>query len=398
MAGRNDVPSSVSFPIPGFAEAQTKYVKARAAYEDRERRIAADRAAWFRSSMRDTDIRARAKLMSDLNPLTVAAETYFGEMTASLAGRVLKPVFSGKMRPGYVRMPGSFGGAYDPAPYTGGGTATLAKFDEAARIIKDIYKNPEARKIVRLAHETGNRSNPVVKLLDSAKNDLARARTALSKELERDYRTSLRNVSREFLKKDVSAGRDLAKSIKSGAVASDSTTPTLWTMVRGVPGVVWRNKGKVGFGASALLAGTVGYRTVSRDKAQDVVTGQVNDKRDEFARAYSEFTGDNALKLAMSDKNALRAGLIGMRNLALAEVQDFDRGRVELVRTRLRDYIDSVKDSDAFKELEEESETAYATRAIRVDDYQSEFRDQFRDPASRALGEHYWPKELGDVP
>ena len=148
-----------------------------------------------------------------------------------------------------------------------------------------------------------------------------------------------------------------------------------------------------------LVVAGVAASTVNRsmrDAKQDGQTEKVEEAKGELEKAYMKFTADEALKFAMSDANALRAGLLGMREQALVERKTL-KDRDVPTRARLEEYVNSVKDSPAFAELVSRAEAEYAGRALSPDDYQREFREVFRDPASQALGEDYW-RELGGAP
>ena len=103
MANRNSVPDRVSTPIPGFEETRRAWGEQYAREEARRRVIEADRWAYRRSQLNDQS--AQARLLSDLNPLKVAGEMYAGEMAAGGLKAIGRTVFSGKMRPGYIRIP-----------------------------------------------------------------------------------------------------------------------------------------------------------------------------------------------------------------------------------------------------------------------------------------------------
>ena len=105
MAGErtNRVPDSMSIEAPGFRERQAAWNEVWRRREARDQAIAADRRAYLRSQLLDQS--AQARLMSDLNPLKVAADVYTGEMLASGIGAVGRAALSTRMRPGAVRVP-----------------------------------------------------------------------------------------------------------------------------------------------------------------------------------------------------------------------------------------------------------------------------------------------------
>ena len=310
------------------------------------------------------------------------------------------------------RLIGRFPGMNTPA---GEGPSRVVKaYETYAQTMRNLYKSPEARKALADALKTGDRTNPLVQLYDETKEGMVRARTSLSehqaKLATKRNRDTLASALSGF-KTDADLAKSLQAAPKKGpgvnAKAGElwpkvilpwmkdrATHPfsTVWSTVS----YPFKHPFKVGIplGVAGVVASTVNRST--RDTAQDAVTTDVRKDLSKLENTYTRFTADGALKSAMSDANALRAGLLGMREQALAELAQYGDRSVP-VRIRLGEYINNVKDSPAFAELVSRAETEYAGRALSPDDYQREFRERFRDPASQALGEDYW-REIGGAP
>ena len=312
------------------------------------------------------------------------------------------------------RRMGWFPGMNTPAGE--GPSRVVRAYETHAQTMRNLYKSPEARKALADAWKTGDRTNPLVQLYDEAKDGMARARVSLS-----EYQAKLAaKRNRDTLASALSGFKtdaELAKSLraapkKSPGVKVKVKAGELWPNVI-LPwmkdrathpfSTAWsavsypiRRPLKVGLplGAAGYMAKS-GYQSMM-DAEQDGQTEKVEEAKGKLERAYMKFTADEALKFAMSDANALRAGLLGMREQALVERKTL-KDRDVPTRARLEEYVNSVKDSPAFAELVSRAETEYAGRALSPDDYQREFREVFRDPASQALGEDYW-RELGGAP
>lgn len=307
---------------------------------------------------------------------------------------------------------GRFPGMNTPAGE--GPSRVVRAYETHAQTMRNLYKSPEARKALADALKTGDRANPLVQLYDEAKEGMARARVSLS-----EYQAKLAaKRSRDTLASALSGFKtdaELAKSLraapkkapgvkaKAGELWPNVILPWMKDRATHPFSTVWstvsypiKHPFKVGIplGVAGVVASTVDRST--RDTAQDTVTTGVRKDLSKLEKAYMKFTADEALKFAMSDANALRAGLLGMREQALVEHKTF-KDRDVPTRARLEEYVNSVKDSPAFAELVSRAEAEYAGRALNPDDYQREFRETFRDPASQALGEDYW-RELGGAP
>lgn len=307
---------------------------------------------------------------------------------------------------------GRFPGMNTPA---GAGPSRVVRaYETHAQTMRNLYKSPEARRALADALKTGDRSNPLVQLYDEAKEGMATARSSLdayqAKMTSKRGRDTLASALSGF-KTDA----ELAKSLravpkkgpgvkaKAGELWPNVILPWMkdrathpFSTVLSTVSYPFKHPFKVGIplGVAGVAASTVNRST--RDTAQDTVTTEVRKDLSKFENTYTRFTADGALKSAMSDANALRAGLLGMREQALAELAQYGDRSVP-VRARLEEYINSMKDTPAFAELVSRAETEYAGRALSPDDYQREFRERFRDPASQALGEDYW-QEIGGEP
>lgn len=351
-----------------------------------------------------------------------------GEETALLNPRKIirypkSPLYAARDRLLSAKMPtmppegrliGRFPGMNTPAGE--GPSRVVRAYETHAQTMRNLYKSPEARKALADALKTGDRTNPLVQLYDEAKEGMVRARTSLS-----EYQAKLATKrNRDTLASALSGFKtdaELAKSLraapkKAPGVKVKVKAGELWPKVI-LPwmkdrathpfSTVWstvsypiKHPFKVGIplGIAGVVASTVNRSM--RDTAQDAVTTDVRKGLSKLENTYTRFTADGALKSAMSDANALRAGLLGMRDQARAELAQY-KDRSAPVRARLEEYVNSVKDSPAFAELVSRAETEYAGRALSPDDYQREFRETFRDPASQALGEDYW-QEFGGAP
>ena len=307
---------------------------------------------------------------------------------------------------------GRFPGMNTPAGE--GPSRVVRAYETHAQTMRNLYKSPEARKALADALKTGDRTTPLVQLYDEAKEGMARARVSLS-----EYQAKLAaKRNRDTLASALSGVKtdaELAKSlravpkkapgvkVKAGELWPNVILPWMKDRATHPFSTVWsavsypfRRPLKVGLplGAAGYMAKS-GYQSM-RDAKQDGQTEKVEEAKGELEKAYMKFTADEALKFAMSDANALRAGLLGMRDQALVERRTL-KDRDVPTRARLEEYVNSVKDSPAFAELVSRAENEYAGRALSPDDYQREFREVFRDPASQALGEDYW-RELGGAP
>lgn len=313
--------------------------------------------------------------------------------------------------PGGVLI-GQFPGMNTPA---GAGPSRVVRaYETHAQTMRNLYKSPEAHRALADALKTGDRSNPLVQLYDEAKEGMATARASLdayqAKMTSKRGRDTLASALSGF-KTDAELAESLRAVPKKGPgvkakagelwpnvilpwVKDRATHPfsTVWSTVS----YPFKHPFKVGIplGVAGVVASTVNRST--RDTAQDTVTTEARKDLSKFENTYTRFTAGGALKSAMSDANALRAGLLGMREQALAELAQYGDRSVP-VRARLEEYINSVKDTPAFAELMSRAETEYAGRALSPDDYQREFRERFRDPASQALGEDYW-QDIGGAP
>lgn len=404
MASVNSVPESVSYPIPGFAEAQSAWNDRWRKWDARNREIAADRAAWWRGRNAELGMGAQSRLMDGINPLKVAADYTTGELaTRGLFAGAKATFLNTRMRPGYVRAPESFGGAFTPAGP--GKTATVRAYETAAETLRNIYKNPDARRILRTALETGDRSNPLVKLYDNSRTTLSKLRGKLDSQAARMDSEKFKSELREALagvKTDAEVGRDLAKSLR--------VTPQKGPGVLSRAGSLWTNflvpyakahpyktgAWTVAASGPAVLAPAVVMSKSRRDGKQDDTTEEVKNEKQRFDEAYSRFTGDAALANEMSDTKALQAALRAARDTAVAEIA-WDRGRVSEVRRRMGEFLGSVTNSPTFTALLAENETRYAARALSPDNYQREFRETYRDPASQAVEDDFWG-EIGGAP
>lgn len=310
------------------------------------------------------------------------------------------------------RLIGRFPGMNTPAGE--GPSRVVRAYETHAQTMRNLYKSPEARRALADALKTGDRSNPLVQLYDEAKEGMVRARASLSegqaKLATKRNRDTLASALSGFktdadLAKSLRAAPEKGPGVKAKAgelwpkvilpwMKDRATHPfsTVWSTVS----YPFKHPFKVGIplGVAGVVASTVNRST--RDTAQDAVTADVRKDLSKLENTYTRFTADGALKSAMSDANALRAGLLRMREQALAELAQYGDRSVP-VRIRLGEYINNVKDSPAFAELVSRAETEYAGRALSPDDYQREFRERFRDPASQALGEDYW-REIGGAP
>lgn len=349
-----------------------------------------------------------------------------GEETALLnPGKIIRypksPLYAARDRLLSAKMPtmppegrliGRFPGMNTPAGE--GPSRVVRAYETHAQTMRNLYKSPEARKALADALKTGDRTNPLVQLYDEAKEGMVRARTSLS-----EYQAKLAaKRNRDTLASALSGFKtdaELAKSlraapkkapgvkVKAGELFPKVVLPWIKDRATHPFSTVWSTVSypiKHPFKVSIpLVVAGVAASTVNRsmrDAKQDGQTEKIEEAKGELERAYMKFTADEALKFAMSDANALRAGLLGMREQALVERKTLkDRGVP--TRARLEEYVNSVKDSPAFAELVSRAETEYAGRALNPDDYQREFRETFRDPASQALGEDYW-REFGGAP
>lgn len=309
---------------------------------------------------------------------------------------------------------GRFPGMNTPAGE--GPSRVVRAYETHAQTMRNLYKSPEARKALADAWKTGDRTNPLVQLYDEAKEGMARARVSL-----REYQAKLATKrNRDTLASALSGFKtdaELAKSLraapkkspgvkvkaKAGELFPKVILPWMKDRATHPFSTAWstvsypvKHPFKVGLplGIAGYMAKS-GYQSMM-DAEQDGQTEKVEEAKGKLEKAYMKFTADEALKFAMSDANALRAGLLGMREQALAERKTL-KDRDVPTRARLEEYVNSVKDSPAFAELVSRAETEYAGRALSPDDYQREFRETFRDPASQALGEDYW-QEFGGAP
>ena len=349
-----------------------------------------------------------------------------GEETALLnPGKIIRypksPLYAARDRLLSAKMPtmppeghliGRFPGMNTPAGE--GPSRVVRAYETHAQTMRNLYKSPEARKALADAWKTGDRTNPLVQLYDEAKEGMARARVSL-----REYQAKLATKrNRDTLASALSGFKtdaELAKSLraapkkasgvkaKAGELWPNVILPWMKDRATHPFSTVWSTvsypikhpfKVSIPLGVAGVAAFTVNRST--RDTAQDTVTTEVRKDLSKLEKAYMKFTADEALKFAMSDANALRAGLLGMREQALVERKTLEDRDVP-TRARLEEYVNSVKDSPAFAELVSRAEAEYAGRALNPDDYQREFREAFRDPASQALGEDYW-RELGGAP
>ena len=307
---------------------------------------------------------------------------------------------------------GRFPGMNTPAGE--GPSRVVRAYETHAQTMRNLYKSPEARKALADALKTGDRTNPLVRLYDEAKEGMARARVSLSEHQAKLAAKRNRDTLASALsgvKTDAELARSLRAApkkapgvkVKAGELWPNVILPWMKDRATHPFSTVWsavsypfRRPLKVGLplGAAGYMAKS-GYQSM-RDAKQDGQTEKVEEAKGKLEKAYMKFTADEALKFAMSDANALRAGLLGMRDQALVERRTL-KDRDVPTRARLEEYVNSVKDSPAFAELVSRAETEYAGRALSPDDYQREFREVFRDPASQALGEDYW-RELGGAP
>lgn len=526
MAGRNDVPESVSQPIPGFEEARTAWLSANADWLRRRAarggEIAADRGEWRRKRIFELNEAANAQLMKDINPLRVAADYTTGDLALNGLGIVGKAAVSAKMRPGHIVFPTRGGKAtFDvsrvPVPRVGGSSygsggvslnqamtdalhasrllventvdwrtgvrtggslyfgmtgeesslvnpgkivryadggmnatalgrirsyappippaegryvgmfppvgrpagpgpsRVVSAYDAHAQTIRNLYKSQEAAKALRNAMRTGDRSSPFVKLYDEAREGMAKTRLMLdsyqAKTVAKQNRDALAKAL-SGVKSEVEMAKSLratpAKPPKAGAgelfpkvvlpwLKDKATHP--FSTASSLALSPFRHPVKVG-----LPLGILGYagakaRLAARDSDLAAGTASVTASKEELENGYSAYTSDEAVRLAMSDENALRASLLGIRKQALAELSAH-KDRIFPVKTRLQGFIDSVKDSQAFSDLVLKAETEYAARALRPDDYRKEFRETYRNPESQALGEDFWReiREIGGEP
>lgn len=494
MAGRNDVPESVSQPIPGFEEARTAWLSANADWlrrrAAREGEIAADRSEWRRKRIFELNEAANAQLMKDINPLRVAADYTTGDLALRGLGIVGKAVVSTKMRPGHIVFPTRGGkatfvpvsrsvpghymlnrmhaGAFDvsraPVPEVGGSSygsggvslnhtlsdalgrirsyappvppaegryvgmfppvgrpagpgpsRVVSAYDAHAQTIRNLYKSREAAKALRNAMRTGDRSSPFVKLYDEAREGMAKARSMLDSYQAKAVAKQNRDALAKALS-GVKSEAEMAKSLratpakppKAGAgelfpkvvlpwLKDKATHP--FSTALSLTLSPFRHPVKVGLPLGILGYAGAKVRLAARDSGLADGTAIVAADKEEFENGYSAYTSDEAMRLAMSDENALQASLLGIRKQALAELSAY-KDRLFPVKTRLQGFIDSVKDSQAFSNLVSKAETEYAARALRPDDYRKEFRETYRNPESQALGEDFWReiREIGGEP
>lgn len=359
-----------------------------------------------------------------------------------LISAVDRTISGSTMRPGFISVPGrtrvvrpsrgpssvinsGFGDMLDdefvqsvqvvrtPAAHTGTwlkprmGLRTAEEvFQRAKKVILDTYANQKARDIVNKAFTTGDRSSPVVKMYDAARRDLFEAWTALE--------LSARSRGASFMKKVNSSAMRVARATARGAsekeLARSLKAPSLWAekvapvlsfkgiadAVSQLPGAMWRHKAMTVAALGIPTAAVAWYLSREEDKVVDTGTEDVAAKKKKFDEAYLKFTGDGARRSAMSDMNAMRAALIGAREVAAAELRSMP-DRIPAVRERLGEFLGSVTNSTAFADLVADTEARYAARALRPDDYQREFRETYKNPESQAIGDDFW-REIGGAP
>lgn len=296
-----------------------------------------------------------------------------------------------------------------------GPSRVVKAYESNAAALRELYSSPEAREAIDYFLKTGDSTNPLAKLylrsvsgIKSARGKLDAFQSKLASRKNRDvlaealsgFKTDA-EIAKAIESNAKAAGESSVRSVPSGTVKPGEYIPKVaipwlkdkvthpWSTAVGLVSYPFRHPWKsFTVGGGALAVGDYVYQHLGDSEAA-ATTKTASDSVRAAEYEYSKYTGDEALRRSMSDANALKAALTGMRELALAELEATP-DRAEPVKARLRGFIDSVRESPAFSELRSVNETAYAARAIRPDEYQREFRERYPKPEDQVLGDGYW--------
>lgn len=136
----------------------------------------------------------------------------------------------------------------------------------------------------------------------------------------------------------------------------------------------------IGVGTS-VKGGSEGEQQAETTKVVKAVQSAVDQKWDAATNA--------ALRASLTDASAMKHYVSGIRDAMESEVR-FDARRGEQAVKAASDAIDAVKGSKAWNEAAQASMSEYVVNAKDPDNYEAEYRDKFKDPASQMLGEDFF--------
>lgn len=274
----------------------------------------------------------------------------------------------------------------------------VAKYEEYASTMRNLFKDQRSRKTLAEALRTGvNTDSPVFKLYEETRAGLQKTRSALSAYQEKAAKARFHDALVEEAKR-FKTDAQLAKELRADPVKATSSVrpgelfpkvvgPWLKAAVRHPV----KNYGKafiLGTIAAGAMSGGAALSWKSKISESDKAAEEKQKRLDEVHKGYERFTSDDSVRAQMSDAKALRESLIGMRTQALAEL-GVDSTRGPDVRARIESYLGRVKDSAAMTELISNNELGYRAFS-QSDDYAKEFRERYRDLPSQATGMDYF--------
>lgn len=301
-------------------------------------------------------------------------------------------------------------GANKPAGI--GRPATVAAYDAYAQTMRNLFKDPRSREEIGVALRSGGSNSPIFKLYEETRAGLQKTRKELTafqeKAAAKTFHESLVNVSKNF-EADVRASKKLANELRVKPVKSTSSVkpgelfPKVvlpWLKekathpIRTVASAISfpKNHPVKALVAGALTGsavyGAAELRSYLKDTELSAATDETKKELNEIHDKYLKFTSDDTVKSQMSDANALKKSLIGLRTVALSEIGRFP-DRAPAVRQRIEQYLERVKDSPAMAKLVTDAELGYRAFS-QTEDYEKEFRERYRDIPSQATGLDYF--------